>query len=114
MSPLCLCSTATISDDEPGAKDLKSKYLYNTNYVIWIISVLKRKMAITRLIRSWQRYLTVWISIRERCLIIISSAARQRITWQIWNCFSMISCTEISMFIKRAGPPLRRPYGHGR
>lgn len=83
------------------AKDLKSKYLYNTNYVIWDNIGLQKKDGNIAHIRSWQKFLTGWIFIPVRSSITISREIRQSIICQIWNCFSMISCMESSMLMKK-------------
>lgn len=67
------------------AKDLKGKYLYNTNYVIWDNIGLERKMGISLLTRLWQKSLIVWIFIQELFSITISREDRQRIILLIWN-----------------------------
>ena len=79
------------------AKDLKNRYLYNTNYVIWDNIGLQKKTVIFRHIRLWQMYLTDWIFIPEQSLIIIRQGVRQSIICQIWSCYSMIFYMESSM-----------------
>ena len=74
------------------AKDLKSKYLYNTNYVIWDNIGLQKKDG---------NIAAGWIFIPVRSSITISREIRQSIICQIWNCFSMISCMESSMLMKK-------------
>ena len=82
------------------AEDLKSRYLYNTNYVIWDNIGLEKE---DRNIPSYQ----IVADVLERLdihsgtvLIIIRNAARQKkITSLTWSCFSMILCTERNMSI---------------
>ena len=82
------------------AKDLKGKYLYNTNYVIWDNIGLEKKDGKSLLTRLWQKSLIVWIFIQELFSITISREDRQRIILLIWNYSSMISCTENSMYTR--------------
>ena len=89
------------------AKDLKSKYLYNTNYVIWDnIGLQKKDGNIAAYQIMAEDFLTGWIFIPVRSSITISREIRQSIICQIWNCFSMISCMESSMLMKKIGAPI--------
>ena len=64
------------------AEDLKSRYLYNTNYVIWDNIGLEQQ---DRNIPAYQLMADVmnrWIFIPEHCSIIISRDRIPRITCQ--------------------------------
>ena len=76
------------------AKDLKSKYLYNTNYVIWDNIGLKQEDKNLAAYQIMQKCLTVWIFIPELYSTITSRDVRRKIIRQIWNCFSTIFFTE--------------------
>ena len=81
------------------AKDLKSRYLYNTNYVIWDNIGLEKKDGN---VAAYQ----VMADVFERLdihagTVIINSAAIRKIIWQTWNCCSTISCTAISTFTQK-------------
>ena len=76
------------------AKDLKGKYLYNTNYVIWDNIGLEKKDGN---IAAYQ----IMADVFDRLDIhTISREDRQRIILLIWNYSSMISCTENSMYTR--------------
>ena len=83
------------------AKDLKSRYLYNTNYVIWDNIGLEKKDGNVAAYQVMQMCLKDWISMPEQYSTIISSAAIRKIIWQTWNCCSTISCTAISTFTQK-------------
>ena len=90
------------------AKDLKSKYLYNTNYVIWDNIGLEKKdgnyAAYQIMAEVFDR-----LDIHSGTVFNYHQERRQTKNYLAdLELFSMISCTEISMFIKRAGLPLRK------
>ena len=83
------------------AKDLKGKYLYNTNYVIWDnIGLEKQDMNLA----AYQIMAEVFERlISGSCILItIRRDDRRKIIWQIWNFCSMTCFTENNMYMKTA------------
>ena len=79
------------------SEDLKGRYLYNTNYVVWDNIGLEKQ---DRNIASYQIMADVlrsWIFIPEQYSIITRREGRRRTTYSIWRCCSMIFSMERSM-----------------
>lgn len=81
------------------AEDLKSRYLYNTNYVIWDNIGLQKH---DKNIPAYQLMSEVLNRLDIHSGTVFNyhqQRKEQRITFQIWNSCSMISCMESSMYI---------------
>ena len=74
-------------------EDLKNKYLFQTQYVMWITSVWRKKMKTLQLIRWQQRSWTVPVSTKVRSSVIIRREEIQGIIRWIWRLFSMTCFT---------------------
>ncbi len=81
------------------AEDLKSRYLYNTNYVIWDNVGLQKQ---DKNIPAYQLMSEILnrLDIHSGTVFNYHQQRKERrITFQIWNFCSMISCMESSMYI---------------
>ena len=92
------------------AKDLKSRYLYNTNYVIWDNIGLEKEDGN---IAAYQLVADVFDRLDIHSGTVFNYHQQRQETknyLQIWNCFSMTLCMESSMYMRKAEAPLQK--GH--
>jgi len=78
------------------AEDLKSRYLYNTNYVIWDNVGLQKQ---DKNIPAYQLMSEVLNRLDIHSGTVFNYHQQRRIIFQTWNFCSMISCMESSTFI---------------